>query len=233
MKKLLGILFLLVSIILTACQPDQTTPPAVESPPAADEQTLYIAPFWQPCVGVAPMLCMQVKESQGADWTYFYDRIEGFTYEPGFSYELLVKKEDVKNPPADGSSLKWTLVEEVSKSPVEMPQMDLTGTEWNLVSNQENAPLMDTQITLSFEEEGQLGGSAGCNSYFGGYEHNGFAFSISSPLGSTLMACEEPIMNQETEYLNKLNQMEFIQVEGETLLLVSSDGLFLEYEKAQ
>ena len=233
MKKLLGIGFLLVTIILTACQADQTTPPEVESPPAADEQTLYVAPFWQPCIGEAPMLCMQVKETAEGGWTYFYDRIEGFAFEPGFSYELLVKKEEVKNPPADASNIKWILVEEVSKSPVEMPQMELTGTEWNLVSNQGNSLVADSQITLIFEEEGQLGGSAGCNSYFGGYEQNGFVFSITSPLGSTLMACEEPLMNQETDYLTQLNKMEFIQMVDGRLLLVSSDGLYLEFEKAQ
>ena len=231
MKKLIG--FLLVTMILTACQADLSTPPVVETPLATGEETLFVAPFWQTCVGVVPMLCMQVKNSVEDNWTYFYDQIEGFTYEPGFSYELLVKKEDVENPPADDSSINWILVEEVSKSPVEMPRMDLTGTEWNLVSNQGNAPIGDTGITLLFEEEGQFGGSSGCNNYFGGYEHNGFSFSTTGPLASTLMACEEQIMNQETNYLTKLDQIEYIQVEDGRLLLVSPDGLYLEYEEAK
>ncbi len=234
MKKLLGIGFLMMTLVLTACQAEQTPPPVVETPQVENEKTVYVAPFWQPCDGVAPMLCLQVKDTPDGDWTYFYDSIEGFSYEPGFAYELTVRMEDVENPPADASSIQWILVEEVAKSPVEMAMMDLTGSEWKLVSNQGNAPLDDSQISLVFnEDEGQLGGNAGCNSYFGGYEHNGYDFSITGEMGSTLMACEEGLMNQETEYLSKLAQMEYIQVEGETLLLVSSDGLYLEFEKVE
>ena len=48
-------------------------------------------------------------------WQYFYSEIEGFTHEPGFDYELRVREEKVANPPADGSSLRRTLVRVVSK----------------------------------------------------------------------------------------------------------------------
>lgn len=233
MKRILGIGFLMMTLILAACQADQSTPPVVETPQADNEKTLYVAPFWQPCVGVSPMLCLQVKDTMEDDWTYFYDRIEGFAYEPGFNYELKVRMEDVENPPADGSSIKWILVEEVSKSAVEMGQMDLTGTEWNLVTNQGNEPIEDSQITLVFNEDSQLGGNAGCNSYFGEYEHNGYDFSITSEMGSTLMACDEALMDQESDYLTKLAEMEYIQVDGETLLLVNPDGSYLEFEKAE
>ncbi|RXM38438.1 hypothetical protein BOQ62_17625 [Chryseobacterium sp. CH21] len=62
------------------------------------------------------MQCMQVKESAAADWTNFYSKIEGFTYEPGYEYVLKVKTEKIANPPADASSIKYTLIEQVSKT---------------------------------------------------------------------------------------------------------------------
>lgn len=48
-------------------------------------------------------------------WQYFYDQIEGFEYEPGFVYKLLVAKEPVKNPPIDASNIKYILIKELSK----------------------------------------------------------------------------------------------------------------------
>ena len=67
------------------------------------------------CEGEAPMKCMRVRESQDAEWTYFYDQIEGFTHESGTHYELKVEVTKVDDPPQDGSSLRYKLVEIVSK----------------------------------------------------------------------------------------------------------------------
>jgi LysM repeat protein len=79
--------------------------------------TVYVGPELIECVGVAPQNCMQVKTSPDHDYTLFYDQIEGFEFEPGYEYELLVLVEPVDNPPADASTLKYSLVEEVSKTP--------------------------------------------------------------------------------------------------------------------
>ena len=82
-------------------------------------QTFIIGPELQECVGVAPMMCMMVKKDTDEDFLFFYDQIEGFDYEEGFTYELLVQVDEVKNPPADGSALQYSLVELVSKQAVE------------------------------------------------------------------------------------------------------------------
>ncbi|MGL6129731.1 DUF4377 domain-containing protein [Chryseobacterium artocarpi] len=83
---------------------------------AADEKTFIVGPQTADCTGVAPMKCLQVKEKASEDWTNFYTNIEGFTYEPGYEYVLKVKTEKIANPPADGSSIKYTLVKQVSKT---------------------------------------------------------------------------------------------------------------------
>lgn len=81
------------------------------------EQPIFIAAQTQPCsAGARKMDCMKVKYSaENSDWELFYDDIEGFTYQPGNEYELIVNVEKVDNPPADASNLKYTLVKEVSK----------------------------------------------------------------------------------------------------------------------
>ena len=87
----------------------------------AERITLFIGPEWVDCVGVGPRQCMQARESRGEPWQNFFDAIEGFDYEPGFEYELVVERHTVENPPADGSSLRYVLVRIVSKTPVGSP----------------------------------------------------------------------------------------------------------------
>ena len=111
----------LVLVGLVACSRN-TAPPVEAAAPAGIEKTLFIAPERKPCTGVAPMECLQVRESPDLAWQYFYSEIEGFTFEPGFDYELRVREEKVANPPADGSSLRWTLVRVVSKQAVASAQ---------------------------------------------------------------------------------------------------------------
>ncbi|AOW19690.1 DUF4377 domain-containing protein [Urechidicola croceus] len=73
------------------------------------------------CTGVSEnssCLLVQINDSIGSDnWDLFYfeNSIQGFNYEPGFIYDLSVKVIPISNPPADGSSLKYELLEIFSK----------------------------------------------------------------------------------------------------------------------
>jgi len=108
----------LVMIGLVACSRGTAPPvPAAESVGGL-EKTLFVASERKPCTGVGPMECLQVREAVDRPWQYFYSEIEGFTFEPGFDYELRVREQKLANPPADGSSLRWTLVRMVSKKAV-------------------------------------------------------------------------------------------------------------------
>ncbi|MFV0184547.1 DUF4377 domain-containing protein [Empedobacter falsenii] len=83
------------------------------------EELLTIAPETRNCSnGVAKMQCMMVKYTDVDEWQYFYNTIEGFTYEPGFEYQLIVSTTKVENPPADASSINYKLVKVVRKKSV-------------------------------------------------------------------------------------------------------------------
>ena len=75
-----------------------------------------MAHYTADCVGEAAQQCMLVKENEGDDWSFYYDQIEGFEYESGFEYQLVIEESEITNPPADASSLKWTLTDLVSKN---------------------------------------------------------------------------------------------------------------------
>jgi len=67
------------------------------------------------CEGVSTQKCMQYQIKGEDSWQLFYDEIDGFTYEEGYTYELEVDIEKVTNPPADGSSLKYSLKKVITK----------------------------------------------------------------------------------------------------------------------
>jgi hypothetical protein len=72
--------------------------------------TMDVAPERVPCVGVGPMECLRVREHPDTTWTLFYSGIDGFSFEPGFSYTLRVLVREVPNPPADASSRDYRLL---------------------------------------------------------------------------------------------------------------------------
>ncbi|MFN4081307.1 MAG: DUF4377 domain-containing protein, partial [Saprospiraceae bacterium] len=101
---------------------------------------MIIGPETLPCsAGAAKLECMQVKWSKDqADWENFYGQIEGFEFEKGYEYELLVREKKIANPPADAPGIKYALVKTVSKTKAETPMtafadnsksaLDWTGT---------------------------------------------------------------------------------------------------------
>ncbi len=67
------------------------------------------------CVGVGPRKCMQIRESTYDEWSPFYDGIEGFTFEEGYLYTIIVAITDIDDPPADGSSKAYKMLALISK----------------------------------------------------------------------------------------------------------------------
>ena len=122
--------------------------------------------------------------------------------------------------------------QEVTNGGAEAPSQDLAGTAWILTALNGAEPLPDTTITASFDADGTLNGTDGCNRYGAVYEVDGNNISIT--LGpSTLMACPEPIMNQATEYLTALEAAAAYQIQGEVLELQDADGVVVASFSAQ
>ncbi|MEG1616603.1 MAG: DUF4377 domain-containing protein [Bacteroidales bacterium] len=69
-----------------------------------------------------PIECMQMREV-GKENEYAsvpLSTISGFEYVPGYDWKLKVKKEIIKNPPADASNISYTLVKVISKKAVSL-----------------------------------------------------------------------------------------------------------------
>jgi len=203
-------------------------------------KTIFVGPTLVDCEGVAPQKCMQVKENPEEEYSLFYDQIEGFDFEEGYEYELVVQVQQVENPPADGSSLRYVLVSVENKESVgDMGVVQLEGTEWvvKTYQNQDGElvePLSGTFTSAKFEE-GQVNGNAGCNTYFGGYELDGDEIKI-GPLASTEMFCGNPpgVMDQEMAFLSAMGNAAEYKIEDEQLLITDAAGeVILVFEEAE
>jgi hypothetical protein len=94
MKRVTGWAMLLMTFF--GCQP-------------VEERTVEIGHHMASCMGVGPMTCLLMDDG------YLYGGISGFSYDWGYTYVLDVQVEPVMNPPADGSSVEYTLIEEKEK----------------------------------------------------------------------------------------------------------------------
>ena len=200
--------------------------------PEAEEVVWIVGPELVDCVGVGPQKCMLIKENPEDDWQYFYSSIDGFDYEEGNVYVIRVLVEPVANPPADGSSLKYTLIEVIEQQPVEVTNMSsaatFENTLWSLAAltypdGTVNDLVPETKITIQFAG-GEFNGNGGCNGYFGSYELDGEMITL-GPIGSTQKLClPEEINTQESAYFAQLGTVTQIALSENILLMLNADG---------
>jgi len=108
------ILILMILGILFSCSKDDDNQSEIIE--------MRINHFQNTGIAVGPVLTLLIQKGDniGTDnWTKFYSNIQGFNYEPGTIYNLLVKVEQIDNPPLDGSSAKYTLMKIVSTQEVD------------------------------------------------------------------------------------------------------------------
>ena len=84
-------------------------------------QTLFVRERRSDCEGEGTRKCLQVREAESAEWRNLYASIEGFAYEEAHAYELRVEVTQIPHPQADGTSLRYRLLEVVSKRKVALP----------------------------------------------------------------------------------------------------------------
>ena len=226
---------LALSLLLSACA-QESPEEASSAVPSSTEKTVWVGPWLVDCTGVAPQTCLLVKEAPAEAYRIFYGEIEGFDYVEGNEYQLTVNEEQIKDPPADGSTIKWTLVSVDSQTPA---SADLEDTLWGLVSYSGPEGLMidvldGSTVTAQFAG-GQVSGTSGCNTYTGAAVVNGSKLQI-GPLASTMMFCSEPegLMDQESAFLAGMqNAALFKTADGKLEIYDVNGQLILVFEEME
>jgi len=151
-----------------------------------------------PCKGVSAMQCLKVQKGDtlnSGEWQLFYSTIEGFYYQPGYIYKLIVSEEKIEKEKvsADASPIKFKLVKVLEKQQdVRLRINDI----WVLISingeavqqNNENKRQKTAQIEFNIAEM-RVMGNDGCNNFFGSIKSIDSEELILGPLAGTKMAC--------------------------------------------
>lgn len=98
------------------------------------------------------------------------------------------------------------------------PPRGLWGTAWRLTDLGGSPVLNGVEATLEFHEVGKVSGNGSCNRFFGGVEITGESIKF-GPLGMTLMACDEAVMEQEGRFFRALGAAERFARDGPELLI--------------
>ena len=194
------------------------------------EKTIFVAAEQVDCQAGAgaPRKCLQIRESQNAEWEPFYDQIAGFEWQEGMEYELRVRVIPVENPPADASSLRYELIEIVSQTSVTGGEDSITlaGTKWRFtwgeVDGNRFSSLADQPVTLNFDAD-QINGNASCNDFFSSYSIDGNNLTL-GVIGASAKACGSELMDVEQKFLNALQSANGVSNHIDTLKLSLPNG---------
>ena len=107
-----------------------------------------------------------------------------------------------------------------SKNPLEG---DWNVTGYNTGTQAVTSPIAGTTLTATFTAAGEVGGNAGCNSYSGPYKLDGSSLTV-GPLATTMKACDQAIMDQETQFLAALQTPTTVETTGATVTLRDASG---------
>ena len=110
-------LSLFALFVLTGCLNDDTPEDKVETMNMAISAMTYID---SPVMANYPIEGMRAKVGNDTDYQFMaFNQIEGFTFKPGYAYELRVERTTLGNPPADACRYTYKLIDELLKHPVE------------------------------------------------------------------------------------------------------------------
>lgn len=182
------------------------------------QEVWIIADRRQDCTGVGPMSCLVYKVEGSDEWHFLYDGIRNFDPKEGIHYRIRVDKKELSNPPADASSIVYSLVEVLEEREAR-PIEGVINDSWGVVElDGMNILPKEQQITLEMNTRtARFMGHSGCNSYGGQLlVIDGDSRSIQlSGMFSTEMYCDGK-MDLENKYhqaLRKVDRLEFKSAE--------------------
>jgi putative lipoprotein len=110
----------------------------------------------------------------------------------------------------------------------------LTDVQWTLAEVNGKAVENDApQVYIKLVEKTQrVEGSGGCNRLMGSYQVEGRTLHFKQT-GTTMMACNGEVMDQERAFIGALDATESFRVHNTTLMLMGKDGKVLALLEAQ
>ncbi|WP_452223105.1 META domain-containing protein [Lacinutrix chionoecetis] len=184
------------------------------------------------CTGVGKQSCLQIQRGetlQPNGWQLFYSSIKGFTFEPGYTYKLIVKEEQrpANQVPADASSINYSLIKVLDKTMDKTLRLHdiwaLQAVKGETINPKDYNQHPNLELNL---RTNRVMGSDGCNTFSGDIKTADTKNLTFKALISTEKAClNMKLTNQVGKYLSevqtyKLNNLELtlFNTEGDEVL---------------
>jgi heat shock protein HslJ len=169
------------------------------------------------------MACEETLMRQEADTNQLLAEVNGYLRE---GTALTLKT-------AAGGSIQFT--EQADANNDAQALTALVGNQWHVVAQLVGGDAVvsfSTTPILQFAADGSLSGQTGCNKFFGTYSTNADGGLTLHVTGTTKMACEEALMQQEQAFLETLTQVVGLEMgeAGMQLVLTGEGRLYLEVE---
>lgn len=183
-------------------------------------ETLIVSPTPVPCKNDTSQDCFQIKKDSISDWVDFTGSIDGFEYEPGYSYILEVEKSTASN---DGNDPKYTLKKILKKEKMLNSEQEITGNF--IITTFKGTAVSDKNMSMNFNAEaGQVSGKGVCNRFSGSFTTSNSKIKFSQA-ATTKMMCQEPEL--ERDFFQALNQVDHFSLKKEELMLMKGDETVL------
>jgi putative lipoprotein len=123
---------------------------------------------------------------------------------------------------------RWPSNAPMEKELAAAVQSPLIGTSWLAEDIGGRGVIDNAQTTITFDAEGRVAGSGGCNRYFGPVTIEGSAISFGD-IGATRMACVPALMDQEQKFFDALAATRSYRFDdpGNKLVFLGEDGTML------
>jgi len=104
-------------------------------------------------------------------------------------------------------------------------KLTLPGTSWLVEDVASGGVIDNSNLSLSFDEDGRLNGSSGCNTFTGEFSVNENKLKIGKVAG-TRMACPPALMDLEQKFLNVLSEAATYAIDSDrnTLTITAANG---------
>lgn len=193
-----------------------------------DEKIYWVNSLRVPCTGVGAQRCLQIQRGetmQPDGWESFYSSIQGFEFEEGYQYQLVVREDSLpaEQVPADASSIQYTLVRVLNK------QFDPTvrlNDIWMLetLNGQpiDSAQLVKQPYLEIHLADRQVMGHDGCNNFNGTIRQVDSMVIVLGPIAGTRKMC--PDMQIPDQFDQLLNQITTYRIEMGILYLYDQQG---------
>ncbi len=201
-----------------------------------NNKTMWVAGFKRLADNGAGLSKSMVVHKGGdlstGEWQIFYGDIQGFTYMEGTMQKIKVKETrlDPKDAPADGSTIKYELVEVLDKKPDVRAKLNGSYTLATLngapLNRMVKAPTMNIDVTKM-----QISGNNGCNDYTASITKLGLNDIALSSAAVTQRACINKNVEQEfqqalnkvTSYTLDYTKLHFYDINGNELFTFLMD----------